>query len=307
MKSLLSQQKLSKMLGVYRLKKLVIGATFALGIIGLSACNSADPEVVAKTGEGEVTKEEFYEELKARSGEEVLRDLITEKVLEDKYEVTDQDVESEIDRIKDQLGEQFDMWLMQEGIKDEVALEKIIRISLLQEAAITEGIEIDEDDIKAQYDREITEIEAKHILVEDEETANEIKEKLDDGEDFAKLAKEYSEDEASAENGGEVGYFGVGEMVPEFEEAAFELEIDTISEPVQSSYGFHIIQVTDKREKEDSESYDDMKDMIERQLISEKVDPEEAQKTLNDILDDAKIDIKVKDLEDIFNEEEVVG
>ncbi|HLS07161.1 MAG TPA: peptidylprolyl isomerase, partial [Bacillota bacterium] len=228
-------------------------------------------------------------------------------VLEDKYEVTDQDVESEIDRIKDQLGEQFDMWLMQEGIKDEVALEKIIRISLLQEAAITEGIEIDEDDIKAQYDREITEIEAKHILVEDEETANEIKEKLDDGEDFAKLAKEYSEDEASAENGGEVGYFGVGEMVPEFEEAAFELEIDTISEPVQSSYGFHIIQVTDKREKEDSESYDDMKDMIERQLISEKVDPEEAQKTLNDILDDAKIDIKVKDLEDIFNEEEVVG
>lgn len=307
MKSLLSQQKLSKMLGVYRLKKLVIGATFALGIIGLSACNSADPEVVAKTGEGEVTKEEFYEELKARSGEEVLRDLITEKVLEDKYEVTDQDVQGEIDRIKDQLGEQFDMWLMQEGIKDEVALEKIIRISLLQEAAITEGIEIDEDDIKAQYDREITEIEAKHILVEDEETANEIKEKLDDGEDFAELAKEYSEDEASAENGGEVGYFSVGEMVPEFEEAAFELEIDTISEPVQSSYGFHIIQVTDKREKEDSESYDDMKDMIERQLISEKVDPEEAQKTLNDILDDAKIDIKVKDLEDIFNEEEVVG
>src|SRR5690625_3708914 len=153
MKSLLSQQKLSKMLGVYRLKKLVIGATFALGIIGLSACNSADPEVVAKTGEGEVTKEEFYEELKARAGEEVLRDLITEKVLQDKYEVKDQDVKVEIDRIKDQLGEQFEMWLMQEGIKDEEALERIVRISLLQEAAITEDIEVSVEEVQAKYER----------------------------------------------------------------------------------------------------------------------------------------------------------
>src|SRR5690625_4228888 len=101
-------------LGVYVVKKLLIGATFALGIIGLTACNSADPEVVAETDSGEVTKEEFYEELKARLGEEVLRDLITERVLEDKYDVTDDDVKSEIDRIKDQLGEQFELWLIQE-------------------------------------------------------------------------------------------------------------------------------------------------------------------------------------------------
>lgn len=295
------------MLGVYVLKKLVIGATFALGIIGLTACNSADSEVVAETGAGKVTKEEFYEELKTRAGDEVLRDLITEKVLEDKYDVSAQDVKDEIDRIKDQLGEQFDLWLMQEGIKDEASLEKIIHISLLQEAAITEDIEISEDEIKAQYERDITEIEAKHILVEDEDTANDIKKKLDDGEDFAALAKEFSEDEGSAENGGDVGYFGVGEMVPEFEEAAFELEIGTISEPVQSGYGFHIIQVTDKRENEDSESYEDMKDMIKRQLINEKVDPQEAREKLNDILDNADIKIKIKDLEDIFDEEEAVG
>jgi len=292
---------------VYVLKKLVIGATFALGIIGLTACNSADPEVVAETDSGEVTKEEFYEELKARLGEEVLRDLITEKVLEDKYEVTDQNVKDEIDRIKDQLGEQFELWLMQEGIKDEQALEKIVRISLLQEAAITEDIEITEDEMKAKYERDITEVEAKHILVEDEETANEIKQKLDDGEDFAKLAKEFSEDEASAEKGGDVGYFGVGQMVPEFEDAAFELEVGTISEPVQSNFGFHIIQVTDRREIEDSESYEDMKDMIKRQLVNEKIDAQTARDKLNDILDNAGIKIKVKDLEDIFVDEEAVG
>src|SRR5699024_9603410 len=104
-------------------------------------------------------KEEFYEELKARSGEEVLRDLITEKVLEDKYEVTDQEVKNEIERIKEQLGEQFEMWLMQEGIEDEAALEKIIRISLLQEAAITEDIEITEEEMKERYEQDITEVE----------------------------------------------------------------------------------------------------------------------------------------------------
>lgn len=289
------------------MKKLVVGATFALGIITLAACNAQDPEVIAKTDAGDVTKEEFYEELKARAGEEVLRDLITEKVLEDKYDVSDQDVEAEIDRIKDQLGEQFELWLMQEGIKDEEALEKIVRISLLQEAAITEDIEITEDEIKAKYERDITEVEAKHILVEDEETAEEIKQKLDDGEDFAKLAKEYSEDEGTAEKGGDLGYFGVGQMVPEFEDAAFELEIGTISEPVESNYGFHIILVTDRREIEDSDSYEDMKDVIKRQLINEKVDPQEARDKLNELLDNSGIDIKVKDLQDIFVEEEAVG
>lgn len=292
---------------MYGVKKLAIGAMLALGVFGLTACNSADPEVVADTDSGQVTKEEFYEELKARSGDEVLRDLITEKVLEDKYDVSDQDVKKEIERIKEQLGEQFEMWLMQESIKDEAALEKIIRISLLQEAAITEDIDISEDEIKEKYEQEITEVEARHILVEDEELANEIKEKLDKGEDFAELAKEHSTDEGSAKEGGKLGFFGVGQMVPEFEATAFELEIDTISEPVQSNYGFHIIQVTDKREKEDSESYEDMKDMIERQLLNEKIDPQEARQKLNDLLDNSGIKIKIKDLQDIFVDEEAVG
>src|SRR5690625_7906522 len=73
------------------------------------------------------------------------------------------------------------------------------------------------------------ELEASHILVEDEELANEIKGKLDKGEDFADLAKEYSTD-SSAEQGGELGFFTVGSMVPPFEDAAYNLEIDEISE-----------------------------------------------------------------------------
>src|SRR5699024_5690140 len=276
------------------MKKLAIGLTLAVGIVGLSACNSADPEVIVETDAGNVTKEDFYEEMKSRYGEEVLRDLVTEAVLNDKYEVSDKDVEDEIEQIKDQLGEQFEMWMMQEGIEDEDALARIMKISLLQEAAITEDIEISDEDIQNHYDRLKVEIEAQHILVEDEETAEEVKKKLDEGEDFAKLAEEYSTDEGTAENGGDVGYFSVGEMDPEFEDEAYSMDVDTISDPVQSDFGFHIIKVTDKRDAEDIESFDEMKETIKRQLINEKIDPAEAREKIDSILDDANIDVKIK-------------
>jgi parvulin-like peptidyl-prolyl isomerase len=96
-----------------------------------------------------------------------------------------------------------------------------------------------------------TQVWARHILVSDEATAQLIVEKLNKGDDFAALAVEFSQDSGSAVNGGDLGWFGTGAMVPEFETAAFALEKtgDYTTEPVQSSFGYHIIQLIAKQER----------------------------------------------------------
>lgn len=84
---------------------------------------------------------------------------------------------------------------------------------------------------------------ARHILVEDEETANQVRERLLNGDDFAVVASEISKDSGNSETGGDLGWFGKGAMVPAFEEAAYSQKIGEIGKPVQTDFGWHIIQV----------------------------------------------------------------
>src|SRR5690625_5857643 len=113
------------------------------------------------------------------------------KVLEDNYEVSDEQIDERYEELKSQIGEDFESILESRNISEE-ALKKDIKIELLQEAVISEDVDVSEEEIEQYYEKMKYELEASHILVEDEDLANEIKGKIDKGEDFADLAKEYS-------------------------------------------------------------------------------------------------------------------
>ena len=132
-----------------------------------------------------------------------------------------------------QYGEMLDSF----GTYDisEKTLRSVYEATLLRQKVL--------DEVTKETPRTEEQVWARHILVETEAEAQEIYKRLQDGEDFAAVAAEVSKDTGSGANGGDLGWFGRGAMVPEFEKVAFNLEVGEISEPVQSEFGYHIIQV----------------------------------------------------------------
>jgi peptidyl-prolyl cis-trans isomerase C len=143
------------------------------------------------------------------------------------------------------------------------------------------------------------EIHARHILVETEEDAKAVAERLKKGEDFATVAKEKSKD-PSAE-GGDLGFFGRGQMLKPFEDAAFALEIGQVSDPVKTQFGWHIIKVEEKRDRP-LPTFDDVKDTIMTQLVQQK-----AQQSARELQSAAKIDIVDPDIKKAMQDAAVRG
>ncbi|MFS0644825.1 peptidylprolyl isomerase [Siminovitchia sp. 179-K 8D1 HS] len=287
------------------MKKWVFTLTMAAGIVGLAGCGGQNSDTVAKTKAGNVTKEELYEAMKDKAGEQALQQLVFEKVLSKEYKVSDKEVDKKLDELKEQLGPQFEMALMQSGFKDEDDFRQSLKINLLQEKAAVKDMKVSEEEVKEYYNNKQKEIEVRHILVDDEKTAKEVKSKLDKGEDFKKLAKEYSVDTAANEQGGSLGTISIDEpqMDETFKKEAFKLKKNEISNPVETQFGWHIIQVTDIKEKpkKDRQPYDKVKDDYAHQLKVAKLDPETIQEALKDELKKADVKVNDKDLKETFD------
>lgn len=257
--------------------------TFVLLLaFSLTGCKAEDTEVVATIGDKKITQDELNDVLVERYGVETLNSLISEKIVEleiakENIKIASEDIDKEFKNMEEQYGGKEALAnAMANSNLTEKDLKNDIKNKLSIDKLLKDDIKISEENIAKYYEEnkanftEEEQVKASHILVEKEDLAKEIKKKLEDGEDFAKLAKEYSIDEGTKENGGDLGFFGKGKMVPSFDEAAFTLPIGEVSEPIKSDFGYHIILVNEKKEAKTT-SLEENKETIKQMLVDAKL------------------------------------
>ncbi len=275
----------------------------AVSLFLLTSCgtvkltNGGNAVVTFKDNEG-ISSQELYDNLKKTYGSEAIVNMIDTYLLEKEYETTDDEKKyiSEVIKSTKSAAEQYETdylsYINQAyGLTSESAFKDYISLNYKRNLWITDYAEkeVSEKQINEYYETmTIGDIEASHILIsteatdnmtEDEkdalnkkslETAKEIITKLDAGEDFAALAKEYSDDEASKKEGGYLGYFNRGKMTDKFESAVIDLKVGTYSKtPVETEFGYHIIYKTaqkDKPELKDVES--SIKSTVASEMLS---------------------------------------
>ena len=168
----------------------------------------------------------------------------------------------------------------------EMITNNFLAFQYLQKEVISK-IKVTEKEAKAYYDKNPDlfkspeQVKARHILIQvpkeaTEEEKKKLKEKADEvlkkvkaGEDFTKLAAEYSDDPGTKSKGGELGFFSKGSMVPAFEQAAFSLKPGEVSELVETEFGFHVIKVDEKKEAV-AEPFETIKEKVTKQVLREK-------------------------------------
>jgi len=202
-------------------------------------------------------------------------ELLYQQAQKEKVKISNDEIDLEIDKIKDNFSspEEFDEALKANNItlvqlKEDIKRQLMIN-SILEETR--NQISISDEELLEYYNEnkesflEPEQVHARHILVETEEEANNLLLQLKEGlTDFAELAREKSIG-PSAPSGGDLGFFARGQMVKEFEDAAFSLEPGEISGVVQTQFGYHIIKCEEKKD-EYSPTFDEAKEQVSNTL-----------------------------------------
>lgn len=247
---------------------LLITIVASIFVISCSKGGVQNSSVVAKVGPTNITQEDAGRELKALpdqiqrmfQGQEGTERFVDELV---KKEVLYQEAK------KKGLENNPEFHKKVEDFR------KLTLISTLLEKEIEEKSKVTDKEIQDYYEahkKDFTannQVRASHILVKTEEEAKKLLDQIKKGVDFAKLAKANSIDTGSAKNGGDLGFFSRGQMVPEFERAAFGLKKGEISNPVKTQYGYHIIKVTGVKEGNIVE-FDKIKQVLTQRLTAAK-------------------------------------
>ena len=283
---------------------------------------------VASYGKSGISAEQLYDSLKNKYGAEVFVDLFDTAILDKKYKETSAEtsyVNSQIDSIKESAKEnkmEYTDVLKYYGFKSTKEAKAFIKLNYRRDLAVNDYLKsnIKDSEIKKYYETEVYgNIKLKHILIspntsddmttedkakaekEAKKTAESIIKKLEKGASFSKLAKKYSDDSATAKKGGDLGWVATGDMVEEFDNAAFKLKKGKYTtSPVKTTYGYHIIYKLDEKKKPTLKS---VKKEIVESLAKEKLssDPTLYYTALDAVRKDAGLKFEDKELKKVYN------
>ena len=228
----------------------------------MSGCDKKDNQILVKLdNKHTITVSDFndrvsrlperYQEVVDKNKKEFLDELIVDTLL---YNAAMKKGLNKDKEVKDVIEEAKRKILIARLLKDEV--EGDVEVT---EIEITDYYKENKEKFAAPET-----LRASHILVRDEGEANDIQKKVAKGEDFEKLAEEYSVDPTS-KIGGDIGYFAKGQLVPEFEEVCFDMKVGETSGVVKTRFGYHIIKLTEKKEPHIKELYE-VEDSIKEAL-----------------------------------------
>ena len=265
-------------------KKIVVLLVVFTLFFGVSTCLAKDGgngKVLAQVGKYKLTLKEFNDQIKSLPPQlqmAVQRNPQLKKQLLDRWvQLTLMALEARKENLQ-----------AKPNVKKRI--EEMTNALLAQEYMmenISEKAKVTDQELKDYYEKHKSEftqpeqVRARHILIkvpagadkkkweEARKKALEIRAKLLKGESFSKLAEKYSDDPGSKARGGDLGYFGKGRMVPEFEKAAFSLKKGEISQPVKTTFGYHIIKVEDKKPAR-QRSFKEVEQQIRQKLLRQK-------------------------------------
>lgn len=288
-------------------------------------------EAVVTMKDGDISVEKLYSEMKEKYALDMLITKIDTAILNNVYKTDDEEknyIDKQLETIKyyyetyyKSQYKSFQEYLTQNGVESEDELKENIRLTYKRNKAVKDYVKsiITDKEIEKYYDEEIFgDISASHILIKpeydknasDEEKkeaekkalkeAKKVIAKLKKGEDFAELAKEYSDDSSNSKSGGKLADFNHGQMVEAFEDAAKELKVGSYTTtPVKTEFGYHIILKTAQKDKP---ALKEVKDDIISDLTDEKLKSDSTLEVtaLVELRKKHKVEIQDKDIKKLY-------
>lgn len=266
-------------------KKAILPVALSISVLGLAGCSSSGTKYISSKA-GDVTEKDIIESIGTSQISKTATSMMIQKVLLDKYKgkINEKAIDEQLTKAEEQYGgkDKFEQLLKQQGF----TLDKYkdgLKVKEAQTYMINDYMGVNDDKLKESYEKNKNQYHLAHILISvksdsnpnglsDEDAkkkAEEILKKINDGEDFAKLAKENSNDTANASNGGDLGWSSKEDnsFVKEFKDAAYSIEKGKTSDVVKTSFGYHIIKVLDTKEA----SFDELKPTLEEKAAEEAV------------------------------------